>query len=56
MEDKDLKLLKLCIEQLRINADNMEKGMPKSVQRLCAVPNRELIAQAKKHLEGIYGH
>jgi hypothetical protein len=30
-----------ALEQLRCNTDNMEKGMSKSIQKLCAKENRE---------------
>ena len=32
-----------ALEQLRCNTDNMEKGMSKSIQKLCAKANREVM-------------
>lgn len=43
-------IIKLALEQLRCNTDNMNKGMSKSIQKLCARENREVLAALKAAL------
>jgi hypothetical protein len=43
-------LLRQALEQLRCNTDNMNKGMSKSIQRLCARENKAVIQSIKQHL------
>jgi len=46
----DTALLRQALGQLECNTENMSKGMSKSIQKLCARENREVITALRERL------